>query len=400
MANTNLVHDLIMKEAHRTLRNNSVFVNALTARYDDSYSSHGAKAGSDIRIQVPQEFSVRTGKTIDVQDVEEKYVTISRSIQRGVDMKYSSAELTQDQVMGQFSKNKIEPAMATLAAYIDNYILKLAYKEVNQTVVLPTTALDKDDILNAGARLDEGSCPRTMDRYMILNPAGMADAVSSLSALFNNARPLSKNFDDGILSMPQLGFNFGMSQNIPSHTCGSYDGNYVVTSAPTEGTGTLTVKTGTGTFKEGDVIEIASVNQVNSLTKDDLGKKAQFVVTADSAGGAGDITVSPNFISTGPYQNISALPAADAVISHIGTLSTVYPQNLAFHNGFGAVGFCDLDIPRGVPNGAAVRKVEDGISLRLIDFYDGTNDDSYMRFDVLFGYKTINPRWACRVYGV
>lgn len=293
--------------------------------------------------------------------------------------------------------NKIQPAMATLAAYIDNYCMDLAYKEINQAVVLPATSVDRLDVLGAGVKLDNGSTPRDGQRFCILAPNDMMTVTNDSSGLFNNAKSVSQQYDDGIIKVPAMGFNFGMSQNVPSHTCGSYDGNYVVTSAPTEGSSTLTVKTGTGTLTAGDVIEIAAVNQVNALTKSSVGKKQQYVVTAAYAGGAGDVSVSPSFISTGPYQNIDALPAADAVISHIGTLSTAYPQNLAFHKGFGAIGFCDLDIPRGE---SCVRKVEDGISLRLWDFADGKNDDTYIRFDVLFGYKTVIPRWACRIYGL
>jgi hypothetical protein len=348
----------------------------------------------------PQEFSVRSGKTIDVQDVEEKNVTLTRATQRGVDIKYSSAELTQDLVMGEFGRTKIQPAMATLAAYIDNFIMDLAYKEIYQTVTLPTTNVDRVDILNAGVKLDNGTAPRDGRRYCILNPQAMADVVNDMSGLFNNAKSLSQQYDDGIIKVHALGFNFGMSQNVDTHTCGSYDGAYLVNGAPTEGSSTLAVDTGTGTMTVGDVFTIANVNAVNPLTKQSTGQAQNYVVTAAYAGGAGNVSVAPAFISTGPYQNIDALPANNAATTEIGTASTAYPQNLAFHADFGAVGFCDLEIPKGVPAGAAMRKVEDGISLRLINFYDGINDDSYLRLDVLFGYKTVIPRWGCRIYGV
>jgi hypothetical protein len=228
----------------------------------------------------------------------------------------------------------------------------------------------------------------------------MADVVTDSMALFNPTNTLSKNYNDGILSVPAMGFNFAMSQNVPTHTCGGYDGAYVLNGNYTAGATTMTVQTGTGTMKAGDIYTAAACYSVNPLTKASTGKLYNFVVGTDYAGGAGDITIANPVWATGPYQNVDALPLTGAATTELGTASTVYPQNLAFHKGFGAIGFCDLDIPKGVPAGAAKRVVEDGISLRLIDFYDGVNDDSYLRFDVLFGYKTVIPRWACRIYGV
>ena len=395
MSNTTLVHDLIMKEGQRTLRNNSVFVNALTAQYDASYASHGAKAGSDIRISQPQEFSVRTGKTIDVQDVEEKAVTISRSVQRGIDIKYSSAEITQD--LDSFNRTKVEPAMATLAAYIDNYCMDLAYKEIYQAVALPATNMDRVDILNAGVKLDNGSTPRGVEsRCSLLSPQGMADVVNDSSGLFNNASSVSQQYDDGLVKVPAMGFTFGMSQNMPSHTTGGYDANYVTNGAGVEGASQILIDTGTGTITAGDIFTVADCYSVNALTKQSTGVLQQFVATAASAGGTVTVATSPALISTGPYQNIDSLPGNGKAVTFLGVASTAYPQNLHFHKGFGAIGFCDLDVPKG--NVVSRRVVEDGISLRLVDFYDGKNDDSYMRFDVLFGYKTVIPRWACRSY--
>ena len=398
MANTNLVHDLVFKEAMRHYRNNSVFINALSAHYDDTYASRGAKAGAAIRLQTPQEFSVSEGATIDVQNVEEKEVTLTRATWRHIAFKYSSAELTQEQVMGgTFSKTKLAPAMATLAAYLDNFCMDAAYKEIYQAVTLPVTALDIDDVLNAGVELDNGSTPRDGNRFCILDPKGMKGVVTDGKALFNNQPSISQQYNDGIIKVPAMGFNFGMSQNVDSHTTGSYDGNYVCNGAGVEGASTLAVKTGAGTYTAGDIITIANVNQVNALTKQSTGNAQKFVVTAAHAGGAGTLSIAPALISTGQYQNIDALPVADAAITELGTASTPYAQCLAIHRGFGAVGFCDIDVPQG-EGVRTVRKVEDGISMAYTTFVKGETMTAYMRFDVLFGYKTVIPRWACRIY--
>ena len=396
-ANTNLVHDLILKEGMRCLRNNTSFINALTPQYDETYKYKGAKAGSELRIMTPKEYTVRSGKTIDVQGDEEKSVTISKSVQRGVDLKFSSAELTQD--ISLISKTKIAPAMATLAAYWDNYCLNAAIQDVYQAVTLPVTNLDRTDILNAGVKLDNGCAPRDASRCVILNPQGQADVVGDLVGLFQDSSKIASQYNDGAMGRG-LGFEFKMSQNVSSLTQGAANTSYVVNTAATttDGGSTLSVDTGSGAFVAGDIITVASVNSVNPLTKVSTGELQDFVVTAASAGGTVNLTVSPAFILTGPYQNIDALPLTSAVVTTKGTLSVAYPRNIAFHPGFAAFATADLDLPGGTQYSG--RKVEDGLSMRLVADYDIKNDDTYYRFDILGGYKTIIPRWAAWIYGV
>lgn len=397
MTNTTLVHDLILKEGMRVLRNNTAFVNTLQPQYDASYEAFGAAPGQSLRIMQPKEYSVRSGKNISVQNDEEKSVTLNKTVQRGVDLSFSSAELTQDITL--LSKTKIQPAMATLASYMDHYCMDLAYKEVGNAVALPVTNLDKTDILNAGVLLDNFSAPRGSGRYCILNPQGQADLVGDLAALFNNSAKISSQYDDGVMGSNVLGFNFKMSQNVPTHTCGGYDANYDVKTAPANGATTLDVDTGSGTILEGDTFTIVGVNAVNPLTKQDTGKLMQFVVTADSAGGDVDLSISPGIYFEGQYQNVTAVPAVDADLVFTGTASGAYPQNIAFSNGFGAVGTAALDLPIG-KGAEASRMVEDGISMRLVSQYDIKTDTIYYRFDILFGYVTVIPRHACRIFGV
>lgn len=395
MANDTLINDIVFKEGVRVFRNNTVIMNAIKPRYDDSYAMYGAKAGESIRIQVPQEFEVRRTFTANVQDVEQKSVTLPRSEVFGIDIRFSSAEMTQDNVDG-FNQNKVAPALATLAAQVDAFIYESVVDEISQAVTLPTTSLDRVDVLNAGIKLDNGLAPRDNQRKIILNPQGMGDVVNDSSGLFNNATNVSQQYNDGIVKVPSFGFDFGMSQNVSTHTTGGFDANYVVATTSTSGDTTLDVETGTGTILLGDILTVADVFEVNALTKASTGKLKQFVVTLDSVGGTATLAITPEIISEGQYQNVDSLPAAGAAVSILGTASTAYPQGLAFHPSFAAVGFVDLNIPRSAVWGD--RKQEDGMSIRCIEWYDGKNDIEYLRFDVLMGVKVVIDRFAARLY--
>lgn len=395
MANDTLINDIVLTNGVTVFRNNSVLVNSIGPQYDSSYEANGAKAGSAIRIQTPQEFSVRNTFKANTQDVEQKAVIIDRSEVLGIDIAFTSAEMTQDNV-DRFVKNKVSPALATLAANVDAAIYANLIGELNHGVTLPVTSVDRQDILNAGVQLDNGLAPRDGTRKVILNPQAMADVVDSSAGLFNSAPAVSQQYKDGIVSVPVIGFDFGMSQNVSSFTTGARNTAYLVDTAPSEGSTTLSIDTGTGSIKAGDIATIANCFQVNANTKVSTGKLQQFVATADSAGGTVTLTTSPAMISEGPYQNIDSLPISGAAVSFLGTLSTSYPQSLAFHPSFAAVGFQDLSIPRSAAWGD--RKSEDGISIRCIEYYDGVNDVESLRFDVLFGSKVIIPRFATRIY--
>ena len=394
MANENLINDIVLPDAMVTFRNNSVITNALKPHYDDSYKAFGANPGETINFRTHQEFTVREDSlNIDVQDVKQRSVALTRSKIFGLDFTYTDAELTQD-VEG-FVEYRVGPAMATLAAKVDQYVYETISDGVSQAVALPVTNIDADDILNAGVKLDDASVPRE-GRTVILSPKGHKQIVSASSGLFNNPQKISQQYDDGIVKLPSYGFNFGMSQNVVTHTVGSHDGAYVVKTTSTEGDTTLDVDTGTGTFKKGDIFTVATVNSVNKLTKQDTGELKQFVVTADSAGGDVLLSISPKIEAAGQHQNVTALPAASDAVTVLGTLSTAYPQGLALHPMVGGVSFCDLVLPKG--NGEAYRKAEDGISMRCWSFSDGTTSQQYMRFDILMGAVAIEPTAGCRIY--
>ena len=91
------------------------------------------------------------------------------------------------------------------------------------------------------------------------------------------------------------------------------------------------------------------------------------------------------------------LPQSSAVVTFVGSASTAYPQNLIFHKDSITFATVDLMLPKGVH--AASRVQSDGISLRLVQQYDGVNDRFISRLDVLYGYGVIRPQQAARLWG-
>lgn len=158
----------------------------------------------------------------------------------------------------------------------------------------------------------------------------------------------------------------------------------------------VVLATGSTTFKKGDIITFVGTNRVHPESKVDTGTLQQFVVTADYAGGAGTINISPAIYTSGGRQNVVAAGIANGVaVAKVGGASALYKPSLAFHKDAFAFATADLVMPQGVD--FASRQVMDGISMRIVRQYDINNDKFPCRLDVLYGYKTIRPQLACRI---
>lgn len=159
----------ITRKALEYLHNNLVFCKAIDRQYDDRFARTGAKNGGYLEIREPNEFTVRTGAVMDAQDVTESTVQLVVATQKGVDVNFSSAELTLS--MDDFGERILSPAMARLAAEVEKTVIDNCYVDVwnfeNTTFgTKPTVA----DVLAARAFLQQGLAP-TSDRCLIVEVA-------------------------------------------------------------------------------------------------------------------------------------------------------------------------------------------------------------------------------------
>jgi hypothetical protein len=139
---------------------------------------------------------------------------------------------------------------------------------------------------------------------------------------------------------------------------------------------------------------------VNPQTRESTGSLFQFVALAATTldgSGAGNITVAPIYSATNALATVKTLPATSQAIIFVGAASTEYAQNLVYHKDAITFATADLLLPQGVD--MASRQVHNGISLRVVRQYDINNDRMPCRIDVLYGFSTIRPQMACRLWG-
>jgi hypothetical protein len=402
MANTLLTPDMITRESLRVLHQKCNFIGNINRQYDNSFANSGAKIGDSLRIRLPNQFKVRSGATMDTTaanvDVTNQSVTLPVTNQKGVDMYFTSAELTMK--LDDFSKEYIDPAMSVLAANIESDILTNVYKEVFQQVGTAGTAVTAlSTILNAGVKLDNSLAPRDGNRNLLLTPTIQAALVDATKGLFQDAESIGKQYKEGVIGR-SMGFDWYMNTLAPIHTTGtSAASGIAIATAPTNGTGSIVATVTSGqTITTGTVITISGIYEVHPETKVTTSRLQQFVVTASSTSTTScTMTIAPALYTSGPLQNVNALPVAgtNTITSISGAVSTAFQQALAFHKDAFTFATADLIMPKGVD--FASRQVMDGVSMRIVRAYDIANDKMPCRLDVLYGYKTIRPQLACRI---
>lgn len=360
----------------------------ITREYDDSFARQGAKVGDTLKVRLPNQYTVRTGATLAAQDTVESSVDLKVQTQKGVDLNFTSVDLTMS--LDDFSERVIEPAMSVLAANIEADAMSM-YKDVYNQVTNTGQPASFAKVLQARKILVDNLAPLNA-RTCNLNTQDNVDLVDALKGLFNDKATISRQNREGFMGRT-AGFDFMENTLWPAHMRGAGNG-YLVNGAGQTGSA-LAVNTGTGAVKAGDVFTIAGVNRVHPETKQSTGIPQQFVVTQDYAGGAGTIQISPAIVTSGAGQNVTGSPASAAAITFAGTASAAHGISLAYQKGAFAFATADMVMPRGVD--FASREVFDGISMRIVRQYDINSDKFPCRLDVLYGFKTIRPQLACRM---
>ena len=402
MSNSILTIDMITRKSLEILENNLVLTRNVNRQYDDSFAVEGAKIGSTLRIRLPDRALVTDGAALQVQDDNEQYTTLTVASQKHIGVNFTSAELTMQ--LDDFAERVLKPRISQLASSIDADVAN-AYLGIGNSVGTPgTTPSTSLVLLQAQQKLNENAAVMN-PRYATVNPAANAGLVEGLKGLFNPQDTISKQFKNGMMGTGVLGYDeINMSQSIKQFTTGSRGatGATLSASVSTQGATTIAITGGgnAGTVKIGDVFTVAGCYAVNPQTRESTGSLFQFVATANvtlGSSGEGNITVAPIYTSTNALATVDSFPASGAAVVFVGAASSTYAQNLVYHKDAITFATADLLLPQGVD--MAARAVHNGISLRVVRQYDINNDRMPCRIDVLYGYNTIRPQMAVRMWG-
>lgn len=413
MANTLVTPTKIAKEGIMLLKNRMGISSKVHRDYINEM--YDPKSGGAVTIRNPVEYTVTSGATLSNQDTTEYTTVISAPTQKHVGFRFSSQELTL--TIEEFSKRYIAPAVTQLVNDLEVDLLGL-YNQFPHTIGLPGTTPNAWSYLgNAMQRLDDMGC-EPEDRCLALNPAACNKLSDALKGLFipNMTEDMVRK---GYLGSLQAGFDVFKTQNVNTHTLGTFTTGSTPLTNGASSAGDKTIVTdgwanSTLVLKAGDVFTVGSVNEVNPRNKQNLGFLKQFVAQSDvTSDGSGNATItvmdstSSGLHATGAYQNCSALPADGATITPWGATSgldgagsetSVYDMNLAFHKNAIALVFFNIETPASADGFTAVDP-DTGLALRAIRDYDVTNDREVYRLDILRSMKVLDPNRGARLVG-
>lgn len=405
MSNTLVTCSIVAKESLAILKNMLSFSAAVNRDFESEFTSNmsrGYAPGATINIKRPPRYTYRAGRVAVPQSTVETTVPLTLN-QGGCDINFTSIERTLSLTR---LEDKLMAAMAPVANEIDRQGLELArtsvYNLVNPAGALPNTAaLSIAAMTDLGRRLDEMAAPRDRRRAMVSNPALNGALVQGFGGYFNNQAKISEQNRTGMIANNNFGFDsIGMDQNVAVHTNGAATATNINGANQTGSTITVAAVAG-GTLTRGTVINLPNVFAVNPQSRQSTGVLMDFVVTADVLAGATSIPISPAIVTSGAFQNVTASPTTAQPYVIRGAASTSYAANVAYHKDAFTLAMVPMWAP---PGGKGVidvaQETMDGFTLKVTEFYDGTNDNSIMRIDVLFGWAATYPELACKFYTV
>lgn len=407
MANTLITPTLVVRRAIELFRNANPFLQQIDRQWQEEFgnpSVAGQKPGSTIQIRLPNDYVLRSGPTAAPQSTTEKTTTLTVAKQVGVDISFSYVDRTL--TMQDYSQRVIAPAVN---AIVNGIAADIFASNIN---TIPNAVHNVDGSNNtisptlttwatAGALLDKISTPRGR-RQVIMDPVTMARTVASFSGFFNKQSAIAQQYETAMINSEVLGMEWAQDANLPTFTTGTATIGNVTTASQTGSSIQVASVGGTG-LKQGDIITFQNVFAVNRASKVSTGQLAQFVVTAavPASGTATSIPIYPALIPSNAgapvaYETVTASPAAGATVANIFNAGETYRKNFIFHPLAFTLAMVPMEMPtRGVVE--SYRESYQGVSMRLITFYDGINDQSITRLDALYGTAPVRPEWACVV---
>jgi hypothetical protein len=409
MTATNAVKTVstVAKEALRLLDNNLVFGSLVNRGYDAEFAKrvNGYKVGDTVPIRKPARYTVRSGRVASQQNSTEKTVDLKVDTQEGVDLNFTSADMTLS--VSDFSDRFLKAAMIQLANSVDAKLAAL-YKNVWNWVGTPATVISTYAAYGRGPqRLDEMAVPPG-ERVGALSPADTWGLIPSVAGLYitdsaKNALQKAK--------LPMIGnTDLYASQNIQTHTVGPLGGSPLVNGAAQnvtyDGTNAQIAhygrldRGGGGSAQQGRRVHDCRRVRRQSRHPGDVAVSATVRCERGRLLGRrrqSDREHFPGNHHVGRVSDCLAAPADNAAITVLGTAATGYNANMVFHRDAFALAMVPMERPEGAVK--VYTETYKGLSVRIIPYYDGANDEGNWRLDVLYGVKAIFPDLATRING-
>jgi hypothetical protein len=415
MAATNTFEntDLVLAEAIDSLDNVLTLANKVDRSLDTEFSS---KVGNTIEIRRPMYFAVSDGavvQTADINDLTEGTVSIAIDTRKKVVIEVDSSDLALE-ITDSRIQEYIRGAAHQLAQSMETSIAtEMGTKVFNY--VDSTTGVTLDAIADADALLTQTGVNTMDERYGGVTPKARRNMAKEIGQDFQ--RPSEARVTDAMdraIVGRYSNVEIMENQSIYRHTWGTYTASGVINGADQDVAYSAVKNTfvqnlitdgwtsGGTDLKEGDIITIADVYQINRATKQSTGDLQQFVIQADISDTTGDLTmsISPPIIESGQFQTVSAKPLDGAQITVLEASASTSNQNLVFLRDCCELAMVTLPAAKGGATSSSVSDPDTGLAMRAVWDFDFDNDLHKLRLDIEYGVSVKNAFYGVRVGGI
>lgn len=393
----------VAMETLRQLKHRSEIFAAMTNKHADEFKKDFA-VGETVRVKMPFRATIREGMTYTPQNVDRITTDVTVDTVIGSDIEWGTIDKLLNMERGQeaVKREYIDKLASKLAAAADIRAARFAYKNTGNITGLLGTNPTTFDATSAAARQRFMELDSMQDDKAIFLPSAVMRSIKGGSdvnlARFGPVEEIKKLYKQGLIGKAD-GFDFYESNSLVDHTAGTWAGAVSLASAVANGASELSLTCTTGdTFKEGDVIGLASVYRTNPLTDEVTERVNTMTVTvaADVTGAASAATVpiKEKLYFSGPNKNINAQPAGSATCTLFpGTTSPSGKsgkQGLAFvKDAFAAISL-PLPMPKNEEEGRQFTDPDTGITLSIITSFDFDERKWKTRVDMLIGFGRLH----------
>jgi P22 coat protein - gene protein 5 len=400
------VSDFLAREQLRRLTNKLVISESFNTAYNKEFQRPTAM-GDTVRVPYPRQMVPGTQNNLgyEPQPLIDRATSVTIDQISKVHFEYDVIEraLRMNDYEGALTEDIIIPATDTMAQDIEDRCAFYAYQHTPNIVgVQGTNPASFDAAFGAALERFINLGAGTGPRRAIIGTGVQRSLTAAELALFLPDTEFNRVMKEGSLGRAST-FNTFVSPSLWNHTAGSWAGAVTVAATPAvnadAGTGitSITVTCTTGdTFKKGDVVNIAGMNEVNLYTRRQAQVKLRELslqTTTVGVGGTATLTFTPPLFGPGsPYQNVDALPIAGAALTLFpGTASPsgkVGKQNLMLgKDAFALVGV-KLQVPASGGDIKTAQRRDPTSGLSIVYTQQFTNDEMKYRcrFDCPFGF--------------
>lgn len=405
------VRQEVTAEVLRVLMNNC-FALRMIGRQHEKYFEQKTPIGTVLQIKRPWRPKGRQGQQFQPEPIVQTTVPLSISYWRGGDFIYNDTDEALFLDMERFHEDYSRPLGIMIANQIDADLLAFMQVTTPNFVGTPGTLPTTTTVYNsAQTALNKLLAPQN-DRAVIYTSDYNQNLVGAGQTLFNPQRDVSDQYLEGYVGK-YAGFKFGIDEQIPAFTVGTYAGAGVVNGANQSGSSLLT-NTWTASsvaLNPGDRFTVAGVYKVNpsGLRTSYTGSAnlLQFVVTQSTtdSGGAATINFYPALIPSGQSQNASASPANGAAITIQGATGSTCQTAFAIQKEAYTAAFIKLHKPQDVQcvvwGGSEAGTP--GIYIRSVKQWQSSGPYAGYeteRMDVIYGFAAQYADYmSCVIYG-